>query len=93
MGFTQHWATMALCRALLGVLEAGFLPGCTYLITCWYTRFEVGKRLSGFWVLSVVFSGFSAIFAYVLALLEGHGGLNGWSCKTPLPSPLLKVHH
>jgi len=27
MGFTEHWGTMALCRALLGVLEAGFLPG------------------------------------------------------------------
>jgi MFS transporter, ACS family, DAL5 transporter family protein len=27
MGFTKHWGTMALCRALLGMLEAGFLPG------------------------------------------------------------------
>ncbi|KAG7135709.1 putative transporter like protein [Verticillium longisporum] len=79
MGFTKHWGTMALCRALLGVLEAGFLPGCTYLITCWYTRFEVGKRLSGFWIMSVVLSAFSAIFAYVLALLDGKGGLAGWS--------------
>ncbi|KAF6816306.1 hypothetical protein CPLU01_13902 [Colletotrichum plurivorum] len=79
MGFTKHWGTMALCRALLGALEAGFLPGCTYLITCWYTRFEVGKRLSGFWILSVLASGFSAIFAYVLTLLRGKGGLNGWS--------------
>ncbi|PNH51357.1 hypothetical protein VD0002_g4458 [Verticillium dahliae] len=79
MGFTKHWGTMALCRALLGVLEAGFLPGCTYLITCWYTRFEVGKRLSGFWIMSVILSAFSAIFAYVLALLDGKGGLAGWS--------------
>ncbi|KAI8262036.1 putative transporter [Colletotrichum sp. SAR11_239] len=79
MGFTKSWGMMALCRALLGVLEAGFLPGCTYLITCWYTRFEVGKRLSGFWILSVITGGFSAIFAYVLTLLKGKGGLNGWS--------------
>ncbi|KAK2779892.1 hypothetical protein FQN53_001250 [Emmonsiellopsis sp. PD_33] len=27
MGFTKSWGTMALCRALLGVMEAGFLPG------------------------------------------------------------------
>ncbi|KAF4470264.1 Major facilitator superfamily transporter [Fusarium albosuccineum] len=78
MGFTHHWGTMALCRALLGVFEAGFLPGCTYLITCWYTRFEVGKRLSAFWILSVLASGFSAIFAYALTLLKGKQGLNGW---------------
>ncbi|KAH6967852.1 major facilitator superfamily domain-containing protein [Ilyonectria sp. MPI-CAGE-AT-0026] len=78
MGFTQSWGTMALCRALLGIFEAGFLPGCTYLITCWYTRFEVGKRLSGFWILSVVTSAFAAIFAYALSLLGGQQGLNGW---------------
>ncbi|KAF7553561.1 hypothetical protein G7Z17_g3528 [Cylindrodendrum hubeiense] len=27
MGFTKSWGTMALCRALLGIFEAGFLPG------------------------------------------------------------------
>ncbi|KAJ9657487.1 hypothetical protein H2198_004248, partial [Neophaeococcomyces mojaviensis] len=79
MGFTKHWGTMALCRALLGITEAGFLPGCTYLITCWYKRYEVGKRLSAFWILSILTTGFAAIFAYVLTLLKGTAGLNGWS--------------
>jgi MFS family permease len=95
--FVESWGTLALCRVLLGITEAGFLPGlsqnrkctprlsqvlgCTYLITCWYTRFEVGKRLSGFWILAVLASGFSAILAYVLTLLSGKGGLNGWRCK------------
>ncbi|KAL2813418.1 major facilitator superfamily domain-containing protein [Aspergillus granulosus] len=78
MGFTHHWATMAVCRTLLGIFEAGFLPGCTYLITCWYTRFEVGKRLSSFWILSVLASGFSAILAYAFTLLDGREGLGGW---------------
>ncbi|KIA75427.1 hypothetical protein HK57_00071 [Aspergillus ustus] len=78
MGFTHHWVTMAVCRTLLGVFEAGFLPGCTYLITCWYTRFEVGKRLSGFWILSVLASGFAAILAYAFSLLDGQQGLGGW---------------
>ncbi|PNH29846.1 hypothetical protein BJF96_g6960 [Verticillium dahliae] len=65
--------------AFLGVGFGSVLLGCTYLITCWYTRFEVGKRLSGFWIMSVILSAFSAIFAYVLALLDGKGGLAGWS--------------
>ncbi|KAK0387423.1 LOW QUALITY PROTEIN: hypothetical protein NLU13_5735 [Sarocladium strictum] len=78
MGFTQTWVSMAVCRALLGVMEAGFLPGCTFLISCWYTRYETGKRLSAFWILSVIASGFAAIFAYVLTLLDGKGGLAGW---------------
>ncbi|OQD72209.1 hypothetical protein PENPOL_c001G10359 [Penicillium polonicum] len=78
MGFTRSWTTMVACRVLLGVMEAGFLPGCTYLITCWYTRFEVGKRLATFWLVSVVLNAFAAIFAYALTLLDGSYGLNGW---------------
>ncbi|KAL3447212.1 major facilitator superfamily domain-containing protein [Aspergillus insuetus] len=78
MGFTYSWATMAICRTLLGIMEAGFLPGCTYLITCWYKRFEVGKRLAAFWLMSVVLNAFAAIFAYALTLLEGTHGLSGW---------------
>lgn len=54
--------------------------GCTYLITCWYKRYEVGKRLSAFWILSCITTGFAAIFAYVLTLMKGTAGLNGWSC-------------
>lgn len=56
-------------------------PGCTYLITCWYTRFEVGKRLAAFWLVSVVLNAFAAIFAYALTLLDGTYGLAGWRCK------------
>lgn len=26
-GFVESWGTLALCRVLLGVTEAGFLPG------------------------------------------------------------------
>ncbi|KXG46962.1 Major facilitator superfamily domain, general substrate transporter [Penicillium griseofulvum] len=52
--------------------------GCTYLITCWYTRFEVGKRLATFWLVSVILNAFAAIFAYALTLLDGSYGLNGW---------------
>ncbi|XMA19635.1 hypothetical protein WAI453_012426 [Rhynchosporium graminicola] len=78
MAFVKTWGVMAFCRALLGVFEAGYLPGCAYLITCWYTRFEVGKRLAGFWIFSVLMGGFSAIFAYLLTLLKGLQGLNGW---------------
>lgn len=33
MGFTKSWITMTVCRALLGVLEAGFLPGtCLFCV-------------------------------------------------------------
>lgn len=32
-GFVKSWITLAICRILLGTFEAGFFPGCVYLIT------------------------------------------------------------
>ncbi|KAI6361176.1 hypothetical protein MCOR25_006547 [Pyricularia grisea] len=79
MGFVKSWGVLALCRFLLGTFEAGFMPGCAYLISCWYTRYEVGKRLAAFFLISIVITAFSNIFTYALSLLAGKRGLNGWS--------------
>jgi len=43
-GFVKSWISLTICRVLLGAFEAGFFPGCVYLITCWYKRYEVQKR-------------------------------------------------
>jgi MFS family permease len=43
-GFVTSWQALTACRALLGFFEAGFFPGCVYLITCWYKRREMQKR-------------------------------------------------
>lgn len=43
-GFVTSWQQLTACRALLGFFEAGFFPGCVYLITCWYKRREMQKR-------------------------------------------------
>ncbi|CAI6337172.1 unnamed protein product [Periconia digitata] len=77
-GFTKHWIALAICRVLLGAFEAGFFPGCVYLITCWYKRFEVQKRLGGFYLVSVGIGGIANILAYGLMQMEGVGNLRGW---------------
>ena len=33
--FTTHWTQLLGCRVLLGVLEAGYFPGCVFLLSCW----------------------------------------------------------
>ncbi|BFZ62854.1 hypothetical protein YB2330_003964 [Saitoella coloradoensis] len=78
MGFTESWITMSICRALLGIFEAGLFPGCVYLISCWYQRYEVQKRLSIFYMSSVLASGFAGILAYGLGRLNGRQGIEGW---------------
>ncbi|KAK0195772.1 major facilitator superfamily domain-containing protein [Armillaria mellea] len=79
MGFVPSWGYLALCRALLGVFEAGFFPALIFIVTTWYKRHEVQKKLAGLYMTSILAGGFSAILAYALSLLDGKGGLGGWS--------------
>ena len=39
-GFVPNYSALAACRALLGLFEAGFFPGCAYLITVSHIDFE-----------------------------------------------------
>jgi MFS family permease len=78
MGFVKSWKTLALCRVLLGVLEAGFFPACVYLISTWYVRHEVQRRLAAFYLTSVLVGGFANVMAYGFTLMEGTAGLHGW---------------
>ncbi|EFQ95907.1 hypothetical protein PTNB73_03676 [Pyrenophora teres f. teres] len=78
-GFVKSWISLTICRVLLGAFEAGFFPGCVYLITCWYKRYEVQKRLGGFYLFSVGIGGVANILAYGLMQMDGTAGVRGWS--------------
>ena len=78
IGFNKKWTETLGCRVLLGILEAGYYPGCIFLLSCWYLRYEVQKRFSAFYLLALLSSGFSNILAYGLSQMKGVGGLNGW---------------
>lgn len=34
-------------RFFLGMIEAGLFPGAVFLLSCWYTKREIGKSKSG----------------------------------------------
>ncbi|TFK25453.1 high-affinity nicotinic acid transporter [Coprinopsis marcescibilis] len=78
MGFVTNWGALCVCRVLLGVFEAGFFPALVYIITTWYKRHEVQKRLALFYIVSIITGGFSPILAYAMTLLKGRHGYNGW---------------
>ncbi|KAJ8522150.1 hypothetical protein ONZ45_g1203 [Pleurotus djamor] len=78
MGFVTTWWELVICRALLGLLEAGYFPACAYIISTWYLRREVQKRLTGFYVVSGAVSGFSSAIAGGIAEMAGLRGLGGW---------------
>jgi MFS family permease len=69
---------MAALRAILGILEAGFYPGCVYLLSTWYPRYELQKRNAVFYLIGSMASAFAGILAYGLMQLDDRAGLTGW---------------
>ncbi|KAH0443048.1 major facilitator superfamily transporter [Colletotrichum camelliae] len=79
MAFLKHWGQMVALRVILGALDSGFFPTCVYLLSTWYTRYEVGKRYSAFYIVVCLATAFSGILAFGFTKLEGKAGLRGWS--------------
>ena len=98
-GLVQNQAGLIAMRLLLGLFEAGFFPGCVYLISMYYKRYELQWRLNLFFCGAILAGAFSGLLAYALAKLDGLGGYEGWRWifimfvnLTPLPNHLL-THH
>lgn len=59
-------------------LEAGFFPGAVYLLSTWYSRYDIQKRYTAFYAIGCVATAFSGILAYGLMHMNGLGNLEGW---------------
>lgn len=66
------------CRALLGMLEGGFIPDNILYLSYFYTGSELPIRLGFFWVSSQATNIVSAFWAVGLLRLRGYHGLAGW---------------
>ncbi|KAK7953352.1 hypothetical protein PG988_014046 [Apiospora saccharicola] len=77
-GFVNSWESLAGLRVLVGTFEAGFFPGAVYLLSTWYTRFDMQKRYTLFYGIGCVAGALGGILAYGLSHMEGLGGLRGW---------------
>ncbi|OCK75436.1 MFS general substrate transporter [Lepidopterella palustris CBS 459.81] len=66
------------CRALLGLIEGGFIPDNILYLSYFYTGWELPARLSFFWVSYQSTQIVSAFFAYGILHLRGRNGLAGW---------------
>ncbi|KIM39087.1 hypothetical protein M413DRAFT_29655 [Hebeloma cylindrosporum] len=78
MAFVPTWGYLCLCRVFLGVFESGFFPSLVFIVTTWYKRYEVQKRLALFYLSSIVIASFSSILAFGFTQLAGRAGLDGW---------------
>ncbi|KAJ9612209.1 hypothetical protein H2200_003806 [Cladophialophora chaetospira] len=78
IGFSKNWQTVAICRVLLGICEAGLFPGCLYLMASWYQKFELQKRVAIYFMSGSFLSSFANILCLGLTHIADDPETNGW---------------
>ncbi|ETR96772.1 MFS general substrate transporter [Trichoderma reesei RUT C-30] len=78
MGFVHSYNSLIGLRFLLGIFEAGVLPGIIYVTSMYYKRHEYQKRMSFFFCSTVVAGAFGGLLAYAISKLGGQHGLAAW---------------
>ncbi|RDW57236.1 putative major facilitator superfamily permease-3 [Coleophoma crateriformis] len=77
-GLVRNFGGLVAMRFIVGVFEAGLFPGCIYLISMYYERYELQWRLTMFFTASIIAGAFGGLLAYALAKMDGIGGYEGW---------------
>ncbi len=65
-------------RFLLGIAEAGYFPGVTYFMMCWFPARYRGRMMGWFFAASAISSVIGAPLSANLLRLDGSLGLAGW---------------
>ena len=78
MMFVQGPTSFYVLRFLLGVAEAGFLPGIIYYLSNWYPGTERARAVSWFMVAIPLASVVGQPLSGLLLELDGWHGLQGW---------------
>lgn len=95
MAFVQTPLQFYAARVLLGVLEAGFLPGAILYLTYWYPPTRRGQVMATFMSATAIAPLLAGpLCGATLKYLDGFGGLHGWQwlfISQGVPASLLGI--
>ncbi|KAL2816721.1 major facilitator superfamily domain-containing protein [Aspergillus granulosus] len=77
-GFIQNFDSLLAIRFLLGLFEAGFLPGAVLIISKWYLPGETQTRIAILYTSAASGGAFSGLLAFGIAKMDGLAGYEGW---------------
>lgn len=76
--FVNNFSQVCAVRFLLGIFEAGMLPGIAYYLSRWYRRSELAFRLALYIVMAPVAGAFGGLLASGILKMHSFGGLHTW---------------
>ncbi|CAI6089377.1 unnamed protein product [Clonostachys chloroleuca] len=76
--FATTLAQLSAVRFLLGIFEAGMMPGIAYYLSRWYRRSELAFRLALYLVMAPLAGAFGGLLASGILSLEKFGSLHSW---------------
>lgn len=77
--FTRNFGGLFASRFILGLVEAPFLPGVFYLMSCWYKRSELPPRIAILYGSNMLASAFGGLIAAgIVDRMEGKAGKPAW---------------
>jgi MFS family permease len=77
-GLVTNFAGLVACRFIIGILEAGLIPGSIFLLSAYYPRYELQWRVSMLHVGNATSNAFGGLLAYGVASINSSNGWNGW---------------
>ncbi|PKS06093.1 hypothetical protein jhhlp_007927 [Lomentospora prolificans] len=76
--FVKTIPQAAVVRFILGIFEAGMMPGIAYYLSRWYRRSELTFRLSLYIVMAPLAGAFGGLLASAILSLDHFAGLHRW---------------
>ncbi|PQE18887.1 MFS transporter protein [Rutstroemia sp. NJR-2017a BVV2] len=76
--FITNYSGYIVTRLLLGLCEAGFIPGALYTMSLWYKKSESSSRISIFFLGNLLASATVALIGAGILGLSGRAGVAGW---------------
>ena len=76
--FVNNFASLIVCRLLLGLFEAGLFPGVILYLSMFYNRRNVALRQAVFYGTYAISGAVGGLVSYGIAELDGVAGWSGW---------------
>jgi MFS family permease len=76
--FATTYAGYIVTRILLGLCEAGFIPGALYTISTWYKKSEMNLRISIYFFGILLAGATASLIGAGIITMAGRDGISGW---------------